>query len=59
MVYIIEMRKKKLFCKRKDKYLKSKGVFVFRMDVFQMNKMKDVEIEEWILRIISSIGSEV
>jgi hypothetical protein len=51
--------KKKLFCKRKDKYLKSKGVFVFRMDVFQMNKMKDVEIEEWILRIISSIGSEV
>jgi hypothetical protein len=51
--------KKILFCKRKDKYLKSKGVFVFRMDVFQMNKMKDIEIEEWMLRIISSIGSEV
>jgi hypothetical protein len=51
--------KKILFCKRKDKYLKSKGVFVFRMNVFQMDNMKDIEIEEWILSIISSIGLEI
>jgi hypothetical protein len=51
--------KKKLFCRRKDKYLKSKGVFVLRMDMSRMNQMKDVEIEKWILRSISSIGIEV
>jgi hypothetical protein len=51
--------KKLLFCKGKDKYLKSKGVFVFRMVVFQMDKMKDIEIEEWILKTISSLGSNV
>jgi hypothetical protein len=48
--------KKILFCSRKDKYLKSKGVFVLRMDVSRMNQLKDIELEEWILRSISLAG---
>jgi hypothetical protein len=51
--------KKITFCSRKDKYLKSKGVFVLRIDVSRMNQMKDIELEEWILRSISSVGLKV
>jgi hypothetical protein len=47
--------KKIMFCERKDKYLKSRGVFVLRMDVSRMNQMKDIELKEWILRSISMI----
>jgi hypothetical protein len=47
--------KKILFCRRKDKYLKSKGIFVFRMDISRMNQMKDIELEAWILSSISSV----
>jgi hypothetical protein len=31
------------FCERKDKYLKSEGVFVLRMDASRMNEMKDIK----------------
>jgi hypothetical protein len=47
--------KKIMFCRRKDKYLKLRGVHVSRIDVFSMSRMKDIELEEWILRSISLV----
>jgi hypothetical protein len=51
--------KKILFCQRKDKYLKSKEVFVSRMNVSRMDKMKDIEVKEWILKNVSLTKLEV
>jgi hypothetical protein len=48
--------KNKLFCDRKDKYLKSKGVMVCRIDVDVMTNMSGNELEEWILERISSVN---
>jgi hypothetical protein len=41
------------FCERKNKYLKSKGVFVSRIETSVINKMKDLELEEWVKGIVS------
>jgi hypothetical protein len=51
--------KKIQFCRRKDKYLKTKGVFVSRMNVSKMDRMKDDEIEEWMLKRVSLTKVEV
>jgi len=60
-IHHIREKKKMTFCKRKDQYLKSKGVFVSRIDTFMMNDMKDIELEEWISQAISeaSISSQI
>jgi hypothetical protein len=50
--------KKIMFCRRKDKYLKLRGVHVSRIDVFSMSRMKDIELEIWILSSISLICFE-
>lgn len=47
------------FCERKTKYLKSKGVFVSRIDTFVINKMKDIELEEWVKGIVSHAITDV
>jgi hypothetical protein len=36
------------FCSRKDKYLRSKGIFVSRMETATLLKMSDLEIEKWM-----------
>jgi hypothetical protein len=51
--------KKKLFCERKDKYLKTKGVYISRIDVSTIVKMTDIEIELWVLKVISLSGLAV
>jgi len=51
--------KKRIFCERKDKYLKSKDIFVLRMDAFRMNEMKDIEVEDWMMSGLELIGSEL
>jgi hypothetical protein len=51
--------RKRTFCERKDKYLKSKGVFVLRMDASRMNEIEDIELVEWIMSGLESIGSEL
>jgi hypothetical protein len=51
--------KKRTFCERKDRYLKSKDVFVLRIDASRMNGMNDIEIEEWVMSGIDSIGAEL
>jgi hypothetical protein len=48
--------KNKLFCERKDEYLKSRGVLVSRIDVDMLAKMSSDKLEEWILERISSAG---
>ena len=47
--------KKIIFCDRKDKHLKSKGVYVSRIDVSVMDKMNDIELEQWVLQVISNV----
>jgi hypothetical protein len=51
--------KKMTLCEKKDRFLKSKDVFVLRMDASRMNGMSDIEIEEWVMSGIDSIGSEL
>jgi hypothetical protein len=45
--------KKIVFCERKDKYLKSKGVFVSRISTYVMGDMRDLKLEKWALKVIS------
>lgn len=45
--------KKIIFCERKDKYLKSKGVFVSRITTYVMDDTKDIKLEKWVLKVIS------
>jgi hypothetical protein len=49
--------KKIIFCDRKDKHLKSKGVYVSRIDVSDMDKMNNIELEQWVLQVISNAKS--
>jgi hypothetical protein len=55
----IHQNKNKLFCRRKDEYLKSRGVFVSRINVDTVKNMEDAELEKWILETISSVNLEV
>jgi hypothetical protein len=55
MIFISRMKETEHFMR----YLKSKGVFVLRMDAFKMNEMKDIELENWIMSGLESIGSEL
>jgi hypothetical protein len=45
--------KKIIFCERKDKYLKSRGVFVSRISTYVMDDMRDIKLEKWVLKVIS------
>jgi hypothetical protein len=45
------------FCERKDKHLKLKGVYVSRIDTTLMDAMNNIELEEWVSRVISHASS--
>jgi hypothetical protein len=44
-----KQEKKKLFCLRRDRYLKFQGVIIDRIEVSTLRRIKDVEVEEWLL----------
>jgi hypothetical protein len=40
--------KKKRFCNLRDKYLKSQGVVIERIEANKLRRMRDKEVREWI-----------
>jgi hypothetical protein len=45
---------KERFCTLRDKYLKSQGVWVFRIDANVLSKMKDKELQTWLAKSVKS-----
>jgi hypothetical protein len=51
-------KKKLMFCRRKDECLKSKGVFVFRIDASQVEEMKEKELKKWLVKRIQEVKEQ-
>jgi very-short-patch-repair endonuclease len=49
-----KQKRKERFCMLRDKYLKSNGVVVFRIEVDVLSKMEDKELQKWLLESIAS-----
>jgi very-short-patch-repair endonuclease len=46
--------RKKRFCMLRDKYLESQGVYIVRIDVPFLLKMKDDDsLRDWLLKVVS------
>jgi len=44
--------KSRLFCVRRDKYLKSREVIIVRIDLSTLEEMNDIELAKWVVKTI-------
>jgi hypothetical protein len=44
--------KRRLFCVRRDKYLKSRDVIIVRIDLSTLEEMNDIELAKWVVNTI-------
>jgi hypothetical protein len=50
-----KLERKERFCMLRDKYLRSQGVIIERIEVSILRRMKDMEVKEWLLeRVVIS-----
>jgi hypothetical protein len=63
-----KLEKKKKFCMLRDKYLRSQGVIIERIEVSVLRRMKDMEVKKWLLervaisqksRVIQTINGDI
>jgi hypothetical protein len=54
-----KIKKKIAFCRRKDDCLKSKGVFVSRIDATRVSDMSDKKVEKWLLRRVKDVYEQL
>jgi hypothetical protein len=48
-----KLERKKRFCMLRDKYLRSQGVIIERIEVSVLRRMKDMEVKEWLLKRVA------
>jgi hypothetical protein len=49
-----QLERKKRFCMLRDKYLRSQGVVIERIEVSALRRMKDKEVKEWLLERVGT-----
>jgi predicted nucleic-acid-binding protein len=49
-----QLERKKRFCMLRDKYLRSQGVVIERIEVSVLRRMKDNEVKEWLLERVGT-----
>jgi len=49
-----QLERKKRFCMLRDKYLRSQGVVIERIEVSALRRMKDKEVKEWLLEMVGT-----
>jgi hypothetical protein len=52
-------KKKLAFCRMKDECLKSKGVFVSRIDALRVSDMTVKEVKKWLLREVKGVYEQL
>jgi hypothetical protein len=49
-----KLERKKRFCMLRDKYLRSQGVIIERIEVSVLRRMKDMEVKKWLLERVAT-----